>query len=423
VFSTTKLQNNLTILQAPIEGANSVTVLVMVPVGSRYETGKTSGAAHFLEHMMFKGTKKRPKAMDISRTLDSVGAEFNAFTSKEYTGYYVKVSKNFAERAVDLLSDMLFESKLASEDFERERGVIIEEIRMYEDTPMRHVYDLADESMFPGQRLGRNIAGSEESVGKMKLTDLREFWGRHYQPDNMVMVVSGATDGFIDVVNKYFGDRKNGKECSRDFQKIKKVSKRTPILQTKETDQAHVILSFPSLPYNRLGESSTNLLRTILGGTMSSRLFTEVREKRGLAYAVSANVDRYRDTGNFQIYAGLDRTRLQEALKVIANEVKKITTKGITKQELKEAKSNVRGRMTLKMEDTTELAAWYARGHLFYPDAWEPEKYLRRVESRTVEQVNKIAKQILQVDQMGVACIGPYEEVEFGSMLKRAFES
>ena len=153
MFTTTKLSNGLTVIQAPIAGAHSVAIFAMVPVGSRYESSPVAGAAHFLEHMLFKGTKRRPKAMDISRILDAVGAEFNAFTSKEYTGYYVKVGKSFAERAVDLLDDMLFESLLESKEFERERGVIIEEIRMYEDTPTRHVFDLVEESLYPGHRL------------------------------------------------------------------------------------------------------------------------------------------------------------------------------------------------------------------------------------------------------------------------------
>ncbi len=406
-------------MQAPIAGASSTAVFAMVPVGSRYEAAPVAGGAHFLEHMLFKGTKRRPSAQQISRILDSVGAEFNAFTSKEYTGYFVKVSSNFADRAVDLLADMLFDSTLSSEEFERERGVIIEEIRMYEDMPMRHVHDLIDESLYPDQRLGRNIAGTEKSINEMKLTDLRSFWKQHYQADNMVVVIAGATDGLAELVAKHFGKRRSGARKG-SFQKMQKKS-RQPIVQTKETDQAHVVLAYPALPYGHAGESAAAVLRTVMGGTMSSRLFTEVREKRGLAYSVSAGVDKFRDVGSFQVYAGLDRTRLQEALKVIARELKKVSEKGISATELSEAKSNIRGRITLKLENSTELASWYARGFLFYPDPWTPEQFLRRIEGVKLSDVAAVAKRFIKNSQMGVACIGPYSESEFTTMLRRAF--
>jgi len=422
MFTTTKLQNGLTVLTAPTAGAHSVTVLAMVPVGSRYESNPVAGAAHFLEHMLFKGTKKRPSPTAISRTLDAVGADFNAFTSKEYTGYYVKVDFQFADRAVDILADMLFESLLAKEELNRERGVVIEEIRMYEDMPMRHVADLVEESLYPKHRLGRNIAGSEDSITDMKLADLRTFWQRYYAPSNMVVVLAGATDGLLELVEKSFGARHSGTNHAATFPRVTAFSKRVPVVQTKDTDQAHVVLAFPSLPYGHAGETATNLLANILGGTMSSRLFVEIREKRGLAYAVSADVDRYRDTGSFQIQAGLDRKRLPEALGVMAHELKKIIEQGITEEELEEAKSNIRGKFTLKLENNTELAVWYARGFLFYPEPWTPEQYLARVDGATVEMVNKMAHQLFKKNAMGVACVGPYTGEDFGALLRKAFK-
>lgn len=421
MFTTTTLINKLNIIQAPIVGTGSVTVLVMLPVGSRYEGVRDAGAAHFLEHMLFKGTTRRPRPLDVSRLLDAVGAEFNAFTSKEYTGYYVKVDHAFAERAVDLLADMLFHSLLEKKEFERERGVIIEEIRMYEDTPMRHVFDLVEEAMYPGHRLGRNIAGSEKSIAAMKLANLRTFWEKYYQPNNVAVVIAGAIDGVPELVSKYFGAERGMGKTTSQFDRVNGSFRRKPLVETKETDQAHVALDFPALPYGHAGESATNILRIILGGTMSSRLFVEIREKRGLAYSVSADVDRYRDTGNFQIYSGLDRTRLPESLEVIAHEIQKVREKGITEEELAEAKSHLRGKLTLQLEDSTELAVWYARGFLFYSDAWTPEQYIQRIEGVTAPMVNAMAKKILQPRAMGVACIGPYTEADFNRMLKKAF--
>ncbi len=422
MFTVTKLKNGLTVIQAPIAGASSLTVLAMLPVGSRYEGARDSGAAHFLEHMLFKGTKKRPQPLDISRLLDAVGAEFNAFTSKEYTGYYVKVDHAFAERAVDLLADMLFHSRLEQKEFERERGVIIEEIRMYEDTPTRHVFDLVEEAMYPGHKLGRNIAGSEESIMAMNLVDLRAFWETYYQPNNVVLVVAGATDGLIELINAHFGEEDGHGRSTNQFDKVPPSFRRVPLVQTKDTDQAHVALDFDALPYGHAGESATNILRTVLGGTMSSRLFVEIREKRGLAYTVSADVDRYRDAGNFQIYAGLDRARLSDSLEVMAHEITKIREKGITEEELAEAKSHLRGKITLRLEESTERAVWYARGFLFYPDPWTPEQYLQRIEGVTVPMVNAAAQKILRPRHMAVACIGPYAEADFNQMLNKAFE-
>lgn len=421
MFTTTKLQNGLTVIQAPIAGASSLTVLAMLPVGSRYEGTQDAGAAHFLEHMLFKGTKRRPRPLDISRLLDAVGAEFNAFTSKEYTGYYVKVDHAFAERAVDLLADMLFHSLFDEKEFERERGVIIEEIRMYEDTPTRHVFDLVEEAMYPGHKLGRNIAGSEESIMAMKLEDLRTFWKAYYQPNNVVVVVAGATDGLVEMITQHFGTESGHGQSTSRFDRIPDTFTRVPLVQTKDTDQAHVAFDFSALPYGAPGESATNILRTVLGGSMSSRLFVEIREKRGLAYTVSADVDRYRDTGNFQVYAGLDRTRLPEALKVMAHEIAKVCEKGISAEELVEAKSHLRGKITLRLEESTERAIWYARGFLFYPDPWTPEQYLDRIDGVTAPMVHEIAKKVLRSRDMGVACIGPYSDADFNRMLKEAF--
>lgn len=421
MFTTTKLKNGLTIIQAPIAGARSLTVLAMLSVGSRYEGVRDAGSAHFLEHMLFKGTKRRPQPLDISRVLDVVGAEFNAFTSKEYTGYYVKVDHAFAERAIDLLADMVFHSLLEKKEFERERGVIIEEIRMYEDTPTRHVFDLVEESMYPGHKLGRNIAGSEESITAMRLADLRAFWRKYYQPNNVIMVVAGATDGVAEMITRHAGAERGRGASTSSFDCIPDRFRRTPRVVTKDTDQAHVALDFPALAYGAAGESATNILRTVLGGSMSSRLFVEIREKRGLAYTVSADVDRYRDTGNFQIYSGLDRARLPESLKIIAQEIRKIRANGVTEEELAEAKSHLRGKLTLQLEDSTELAVWYARGFLFYPDPWTPEQYIQRIEGVTVPMVSAMAKKILQPRVMGAACIGPYTEADFNQMLKKAF--
>ena len=286
------LDNGMRVMLAPVNGTDTVSVLVLVRVGSRYEYAKINGASHFIEHMMFKGTKRRPTAQHISRALDAVGADYNAFTGKNVTGYYVKVDKSHLELGVDLIDDMLFKSKFDASEMNRERGAIVEEIHMYEDNPMMHVSDLLEREMFDGSTLGWEIAGTPKIIKEIDRDEMYAFYKKYYQPSNMLLVVSGNIDRRVKGwIEKRFGSHKDGKESVDGFETLElpALTKRPRArVQTKSTEQIQLAIGFPSFGTQDPRNPAVTLLANILGGNMSSRLFTEVRERKGLAYFVRA---------------------------------------------------------------------------------------------------------------------------------------
>lgn len=415
MVETKKLKNNLRTILIPVSGTDAVTVLVMVKVGSRYETPELSGAAHFIEHMMFKGTKRRPTTLDISKEFDSVGASYNAFTGKNYTGYYAKVPAEHFALAVDLLHDMIFNSKFAPAELARERKVIIEEIKMYEENPMMHIEDLLEEKMLEGNPLGWNIAGTKKSMMAIKRSTLLSFRERNYAPENLVLAVAGNLP--VDaggILEKKFGGVKalKGVKAS-DFVPYKNVG--CPCcfpkaaVQNKETKQIQLAFGFlsPSLRDEK-NDLLADVLGVILGGTMSSRLFIAVRERRGLAYYVRAGQGAYDDVGVFTIRAGLDKDRLPMAAKVIFSELAAIKKKGPSAAELKLAKNYLKGKMKLSMEDSSVQADFYARQELLLNKTETPESLYKKVEKITAKEIQKIAKQILCEKNMTVAAIGSF---------------
>ena len=341
MYKISKLKNGITLIQAPLVGAKALTIMAMFPVGSRYETKKISGASHFVEHMMFKGTKKRSTHLEISRELDAIGAEYNAFTSKDYTGYYVKTGEVNTEKAFDWLADIIFNSKFDADEIEKEKGVIVEELRMYDDNPLMAVDNLFERAMFGDDHpLGWDVGGTADSVRGVSREELWTHYKNHYLPGNMVLVVAGKINNKklnkalkpFQSVNSPLGrgrPARNALACeagggglANDFTKFVwpraalTQEKRTMVLE-KKLDQAQVIMGFPGLHYNSPDKFAASVLLNILGGGMSSRLFVEVREKRGLAYMVNAGSTAFRDVGSAHIQAGLDPSRLADAVKVI----------------------------------------------------------------------------------------------------------
>ncbi len=418
------LSNGMRVLFAPSKGTDTVTVLVLVRVGSRYEYPKVNGASHFIEHLMFKGTKRRPNAQVISRILDSVGADFNAFTDKHVTGYYVKVDKNHLETAVDLLEDMIFHSKFDTQELNRERKVVIEEINMYRDTPARHVEDLLEEILFSKNTLGWNIAGSPESMKAMPKEEILAYHSAYYRPSNMVLVVAGNIDRKAKgLIEKKFGKNKDTRLEGDSFEPFETQVARPLVervnVQYKDTAQVQVAFGFPSYGIQDEKNVVVRLLSVILGGNMSSRLFTEVREKKGLAYSVGAGNYLYDDVGAFSIRAGLDRTRMPLAVKTILTEVKKMAKDGVTTQELKEAKTYVHGQVSIRMEDSQDRAQWFANQLMFQDRVTVPATYLKRIDAVTQAQLAKVAKELLDTEKMCLAVIGPYKDTsEFLSTVK-----
>lgn len=429
MYKISKLKNGITLVTVPTKGTRATTVLAQLPIGSRYEHQKISGVSHFVEHMMFKGTIKRPTAMDISRELDAVGADFNAFTSKDYTGYYVKIDSSKQELAFDLISDMIFNSKMDEAEMTKEKGVIVEELRMYEDNPMMFINLLFDRLLYGDCPLGWDEGGSKETVQGLTRQELWDYYQSAYSPKNMVLVVAGNIENkkLKKLVEKYFANQKNiGTKEKRDknsFAKFAFPTKKLSLVERvevreKKVDQAHIILGFPGLDYNHPKRFAASVMLYILGGGMSSRLFVEVREKRGLAYMVHASAGNFRDTGMAYVRAGLDPARLLEALKVIREELKKIATSGVTDKELKDAKSSLSGRMALAMEECNAQAEWFAKQFWFMKKTMTPEQVVQAVKKVTAKEVQEIAKKLFVEEEMRLAAIGPINKEDVLKMLK-----
>lgn len=409
------LHNGMRVHLLPSSGTQAATVLVLVKVGSRYEHPQINGASHFIEHLMFKGTKRRPTTLHISRDLDAVGAEYNAFTGKEYTGYYVTIEASQLPLAVDLLHDMMFHSKYEPREMNRERRVIIEEIKMYNENPVMHVEELLEQTMFDGSPLGWDIAGDAKRMLSMTRRDVIRYRDQHYLPSRIVIALAGRVDHkALALVKKTFG-RVSGRQAHSAFQTFEgtqgTLASRCRI-QNKKLEQIQLALGFPSYGTADKRNAAVSLLATILGGTMSSRLFISVRERKGLCYHVRAENGTYDDTGAFLIRSGLDQARLKDAVKTILAEVEKIKKAGITARELREAKEHYRGRTLLKLEESSARADWYARQELLLDRALTPEERMHEMDAVTRSEVQKAAQDILDLRKMSVAAIGPFKDAQ-----------
>lgn len=410
MYQQYQLENGATIILVPQADAKSTTTLVMYPVGSRHETEPLSGVSHYVEHLMFKGTKKRPTTLALTKEIDRLGAEYNAFTGKEYTGYYIKTSGEYTDIAMDILSDMLFHSTFDPEEMEREKTVIVEEIKMYNDNPLMNIDNIFEEIMFDGCALGRDIAGTAKHVLSYKRDEVIAYKDTYYHPKHMTVVVAGAiTPETKTIVEKHFGQERTTEPGNPDtFEPAAFGQGESRIkVQQKQTDQIQLMLGWPGFSYNDTRENIiTSVLSTILGGSMSSRLFIQIRERRGLAYMIRSGVDQYRDTGYFYIRAGLDVAKLNDAIAVMKEECQKVIDNGVTEEELRDAKTHLRGGLTLSMEDSSAQANWYARQSLFMDTITTPEEKLAMVDTVTLEDIQSFAKKIFDNSNMRVGIIG-----------------
>ncbi len=406
------LTNGIPVIFVPQKGAESMTLFVFCRVGSRYESKDINGASHFIEHLMFKGTKRRPDTQMISKTLDRYGAEYNAMTSKDFTGYYIKMDAAHTPLAVDLLHDMLFHSKYDPKELDRERNVIVEEINMYEDNPQMHIDDLLEEALFPGSTLGWNIAGPREVIRTVPREKLIAYRDTYYIPSRLTIALSGKIHPqALALVKKTFGRVSAPKEKKdRAFSPFKTPShlKEPLALQDKNTEQVQLGMAFHGLPLGHPDLPAASLLATILGGSMSSRLFIQVRERRGLCYSVSASHQPMEDTGVFSVMSGLDKKRFPEAVKTILAEIKKTITSPVTAEELRRAKDHLRGKLTLAFEDSSFQADWYGRQWMFQGKIETPDARLRRFEKVTAAQIRRVAKTLFRPERMAKAVIGPF---------------
>lgn len=405
------LGNGMTGIVVPQKGAASMTLMVFVRVGSRYESQDINGASHFIEHLMFKGTKRRPDTLNISKELDRYGAEYNAFTSKDMTAYYIKMDAAHTALAADMLHDMLFHSKYDPKEIERERGVILEEINMYEDNPRMHIEDLVEESLFRGSTLGWSIAGPRDVIRTVPREKLIAYRDAYYIPERMCVAVAGKIVPDVwKLLEKTFGSVPSPKaRKDADFARFATPSRMNDSVryQDKNTEQVQLALSFHGLALEDKRLPAAHLLSTILGGTMSSRLFIQVRERRGLCYSINASHQAMEDTGVFQVLTGLDKTRIKEAIGVIWDELLGVTKKVVGVEELRRAKDHLRGKTTLAFEDSSFFADWYGRQWLFQKKQDSPEQRLKRIEAVSASDIKHLASSIFQKEHMAAAVIGP----------------
>lgn len=407
MYHKDELPNGMTILAEEIKHVRSVALGIWVDVGSRYEGYDERGISHFIEHMMFKGTERR-SAKDIAEALDAVGGQLNAFTTKEYTCYFARVLDENFDLALDLLSDMLFGSRLDEVDVDRERNVILEEIKMYEDTPDELVHDLFAASLWEGHHLGQPIIGSVDTVQGLTREKLANFHRLHYRPGGMVVAVAGNIDAVTasaKIKERFVGEKRAH---------ARRMDPPTPqngiICRNKDTEQVHLCMGVPGYRLSDEHIYTAQLINTILGGGISSRLFQEIREKRGLVYSVYSYHSSYHDTGVFGVYAGLGKDNVGQALELVMQEIGEIQKGGVTAEELVRAKDQLKGNLYLSLENVNTRMSRLGKSQLYLGTVIAPAQLVERVAAVTLEDIARVAQELFRPDLFALASIGPWQD-------------
>jgi predicted Zn-dependent peptidase len=409
VFQRDTLDNGLRVLTADLPYAQSVAVLVMLAAGSRYETPESGGIAHFSEHMFFKGTERRPSAREIAGAIDAIGGEFNAFTGKETTTYYVKCAAEHRDIALDVLVDMLRHARFDAEEIEREKGVIVEEMNMYYDTPRDYIGGVYEQLLWGDQPLGRDIIGTKETIRDATRETFMGYLDRWYKPSRMVLGVAGRLgDGLLERAQELLGDLEDG-ETGAPAATAPHANGRV-FVSTKQSEQAHVSLGVHSLPLDHPDRWTLQLLATALGGGMSSRLFTEVRERRGLAYYVYGLNHSYTDAGTLYAQAGVDIARIDDAVSTIAAELRKIAAEPLPAEELEKARAFAKGRFVLQLESPQGLMMFGLRKEVLERRLPDPDEVLQGIDAVTSDDVARVASELIASDRFRLAVIGPFDD-------------
>jgi len=419
-YRRTTLDNGLRILTQPMPGTRSVAVSVYVGAGSRYETPAEAGISHLLEHLVFKGTKKRPTPQEISELIDGVGGVMNAGTDRELTVYYAKVARPHFSRAADVLTDMVRNPLIAAAELEKERKVVIEELASIADSPPQLVDILLDATMWPDQPLGRDVAGSEASVTAITRDATMDYLARQYVPNNIVVAVAGAIDHdeVVAFIQDALGDWQRGVPSSWfpavDGQDASRVA-----VMYKKTEQAHIEIAVHALSNQDPDRFTLDLISVILGEGMSSRLFMELREKRALCYDVHSYASHYLDTGSFAVYAGVDPKKAVEATGALIEELAKMRGDGVSEDELRKSKELSKGRLLLRMEDTRSVSGWLGGQEMLNGTIRTPDEVVELIEAVTVDDVRRVAHKLLDERKLTMALVGPFRsETRFARLLR-----
>jgi predicted Zn-dependent peptidase len=407
-YKKTTLKNGLRIITAPMHETETATVIVMVGVGSRYESEKEAGISHIIEHMLFKGTEKRPTFAEISTELDSIGGEYNAFTGQDRTGYYVKVDAKHLAQALDVVADVYLNSKLDAEELEKEKGAILQEINMIEDMPMRDVENVFEKLLYPQNPLGREISGTKRTVSAMQKEQLLDYRKRFYVANDTVIAVAGkfSEKKIIREITKLFSKMPAGKKPK--LVPVRETQKKPAVLiKHKKTDQTHLILGARAFHHHHPDRFALGILAVILGGNMSSRLFAEVREKRGLAYYVRTGAGSFEDCGYLATQAGVEHKNVSETTQVILNEYRKIASEEVPEAELQKAKDFIKGRTVMGLESSDEVASFFVEQELMRKKIVSVSELLSKIDAVSSADVRRVAKKIFQSRKINLAIIGP----------------
>jgi len=414
-----KFDSGLRLVVVPMPNSRTATVMVLAGTGNNYEIKEQAGIAHFLEHMMFKGTTNRPDKLAISYELDSIGANYNAFTSREKTGYHAQASAGKVEILMDVVYDIFLNSLIDQKEVEVERGVIHEELRMYRDEPKRYVSEIFDKVMYDDQPAGWGIEEELTALKNLSRDKLKDYFNNHYISKNTVVGIAGNINPEMirEKTERYFKNIRNG-ELFKKPKVIESQNGPNALVHFKETDQTHFIIGLRA--YNLFDEKryALGILSMILGGGMSSRLWQEIREKRGLAYYVSAGQDNFIDNGYMYVVAGVNNQKASDAVKVVLEELVRIRDSGVSEKELQRVKDQFEGGMAIGLESSYNVASAYSDSVLSYDRVLTPEDELDKIKKVTLDEVNLIAKDIIN-NNLSLALIGPFkEEEQFKKILK-----
>ena len=408
----TILSNKLRLLVVPMKSTEAVSVFIQFKAGSRYEVKSNNGIAHFLEHMFFKGGERYPTPKSVAEAVDGVGGIFNAFTGNETVGYYIKVAKENIEVAFDVLSDMLLNSKFKQEDIDREKGVIVEEYNMYQDDPRSVLYDEFTKLLFGANHpLGRDILGNMTFIKSANKKDFINYKNQLYTTSNMVISVAGNTT-LVEVkklVNKYLSLPKSSKKNIAMPYKTEKSPKKKIKVINKKTEQAHIAIGVPTFGGQHPNKCTADVLAVILGGGMSSRLFTSIRERHGLAYYVRASHSTYPDIGTFTIGAGVNIKKTDFAIELIMNELKGLIKSPVSSKELKKARQSIIGKLVLRLESSDSVANGFGSMELLYDKIETIAEIKKKYRAVTAKQVQDLASKIFKDEKLVLAVIGPYK--------------
>jgi len=410
IFQKTRLENGIRVVTAPMPQVGSVSCVVMLAAGSRYETPESKGIAHFAEHMFFKGTERRPTARTISAEVDAIGGEFNAFTGKELTGYYVRCATETRDVALDVLTDMLLHSRFDTAEIEKEKGVILEEMNVYLDTPQRYVGQVYDRLLYADQPLGWDILGTRETIEAATRETFTSYLDTWYRPERIVVGVGGRLgDGLVERLEELLGGVEQRETGAPPAVELRPEG--SPVLlHPKASEQAHLIVGVRGYPIGHPSRYALQLLSVVLGAGMSSRLFTEVREKRGLGYYVHAGATSYTDAGTFYASAGVDVGRVDEAIATILGELRKIADEPVPTDELEKARGYAKGRFVLRIESPQGAIQYGLRREVLENEIEEPDDLLRRLDEVTQEDVQQVARDLFEGKRIYLALVGPFDD-------------